>query len=133
VEISIKMLESLHYPKSLRNVPFFAQAHHERLDGKGYPKGLTKNEIPVQGRIIAIADIFEAMTARDRPYKKGKTLMEALRMMGSLKQEGHIDPDLFDIFINAKLYLHYAEKYLPPAQIDEVVLSQIPGYVPPPQ
>ena len=133
VETSSKMLESLHYPKSLRNVPLFAQAHHERMDGKGYPKGLTQNEIPVQGRIIAIADIFEAMTARDRPYRKGKTLMDALRSMGSMKQEGHIDPDLFDIFINEKLYLHYAEKYLPPAQIDEVVLSQIPGYIPPPQ
>ena len=133
VETSIKMLEALHYPKSLRNVPAFAQAHHERMDGKGYPKGLTKKDIPVQGRIIAIADIFEAMTARDRPYKKDKTLMEVLRTMGSMKQEGHIDPDLFDIFINDKLYLHYAEKYLSPTQIDEIVLSQIPGYGPPPQ
>jgi HD-GYP domain-containing protein (c-di-GMP phosphodiesterase class II) len=131
VETSIKMLESLHYPKSLRNVPAFAQAHHERMDGKGYPKGLTKKEIPVQGRIIAIADIFEAMTARNRPYKKGKTLMEALREMGSMKLGGHIDPDLFDVFVDEKIYLHYAEKYLAPAQIDEVVLSQIPGYIPP--
>jgi HD-GYP domain-containing protein (c-di-GMP phosphodiesterase class II) len=131
VETSIKMLESLHYPKSLRNVPAFAQAHHECMDGKGYPKGLTKKEIPVQGRIIAIADIFEAMTARNRPYKKGKTLMEALREMGSMKLGGHIDPDLFDVFVDEKIYLHYAEKYLAPAQIDEVVLSQIPGYIPP--
>jgi HD-GYP domain-containing protein (c-di-GMP phosphodiesterase class II)/HAMP domain-containing protein len=133
VETTIKMLESLHYPKSLRNVPAFAQAHHERMDGTGYPKGLTKKDIPVQGRIIAIADIFEAMTARDRPYKKGKTLMESLRELGSMKLGGHIDPDLFNIFIDEKIYLHYAEKYLPPAQIDEVVLSQIPGYVPPSQ
>ena len=118
VETSMKMLESLHYPKSLRNVPSFAQAHHERMDGKGYPKGLTKAEIPVQGRIIAIADIFEAMTAKDRPYKKALSLSEALRRMGSMKQEGHIDPDLFDVFINEKIYLHYAEKYLSPAQID---------------
>jgi HD-GYP domain-containing protein (c-di-GMP phosphodiesterase class II)/HAMP domain-containing protein len=130
VEITVKMLESLHYPKSLRNVPTFAQAHHERMDGKGYPKGLTKEEIPVQGRIIAIADIFEAMTAKDRPYKRGLKLMEALCALGSMKQEGHVDPDLFDVFINEKIYLRYAEKYLPPAQIDEVVLSQIPGYVP---
>jgi HD-GYP domain-containing protein (c-di-GMP phosphodiesterase class II) len=103
------------------------------MDGKGYPKGLTKKDIPVQGRIIALADIFEAMTARDRPYKKGKTLMQALRELGTMKQEGHIDPDLFDIFINNKIYLPYAEKYLHPTQIDEVVLSQIPGYVPPSQ
>jgi HD-GYP domain-containing protein (c-di-GMP phosphodiesterase class II)/HAMP domain-containing protein len=133
VETTITMLESLHYPKSLRNVPLFAQAHHERMDGKGYPKGLTQTEIPVQGRIIAVADIFEAMTARDRPYKKGMTLMDALRALGSLKQAGHIDPDLFDVFINEKIYLHYVEKYLPPEQIDEVVLSRIPGYVPPAQ
>jgi HD-GYP domain-containing protein (c-di-GMP phosphodiesterase class II) len=101
------------------------------MDGKGYPKGLTKEEIPVQGRIIAIADIFEAMTAKDRPYKKALKLMEALCAMGSMKQEGHIDRDLFDVFINEKIYLRYAEKYLPPAQIDEVVISQIPGYTPP--
>jgi HD-GYP domain-containing protein (c-di-GMP phosphodiesterase class II) len=130
VETSFKMLESLHYPKSLRNVPFFAQSHHEHMDGTGYPKGLTKEEIPVQGRIIAIADIFEAMTAKDRPYKKAMTLMTALCRLGSMKQMGHIDPDLFDIFIKDKIYLRYAEKYLSPAQIDEVVLSQIPGYVP---
>ena len=133
VETSIKMLESLHYPKSLRSVPAIAQAHHERMDGKGYPRGLTKKDIPVQGRILAIADIFEAMTAKDRPYKKGLTVMEALYKMGSMKLGGHIDPDLFDVFVDEKIYLQYAEKYLPPAQIDEVVLSQIPGYVPPSQ
>ena len=133
VETTIKMLESLRYPKSLQNVPLYAQAHHERMDGKGYPRGLTKKDIPIQGRIIAIADIFEAMTAKNRPYKKGLTVMEALRKMGSMKQEGHIDPDLFDLFVDEKIYLHYAEKYLPPAQIDEVVLSQIPGYAPPPK
>ncbi len=131
VETSIKMLESLHYPKSLRNVPAFAQAHHERMDGTGYPKGLTKKDIPVQGRIIAIADIFEAMTAKNRPYKKALTLMEALRMMGSMKLGGHIDPDLFDVFVDEKIYLRYAEKYLPSTQIDRVELAQIPGYVPP--
>ncbi len=133
VETTTKMLESLHYPKSLRNVPLFAEAHHERMDGKGYPKGLTIEEIPVQGRIIAIADIFEALTAGNRPYKRRKTLMEALRELGSMKQNGHIDPDLFDVFISEKIYLQYAEKYLSPAQIDEIVPSQIPGYVPPSQ
>jgi len=133
VDTTIKMLESLPYPKSLHNVPFYAQAHHERMDGKGYPKGLTRKEIPVQGRIIAIADIFEALTARNRPYKKEKTLMEALRELGSMKQNGHIDPDLFDVFVSEKIYLQYAEKYLPPAQIDEIVPSQIPGYLPPSQ
>jgi HD-GYP domain-containing protein (c-di-GMP phosphodiesterase class II) len=122
------MLDTLPYPKSLHNVPRFAAAHHERMDGKGYPRGLKGDEIPLQGRIIAIADIFEALTAKERPYRKEGTLMEALRILGSLKEEGHIDPDLFEVFISEKVYLRYAEKYLIPEQIDEVVLSEIPGY-----
>ena len=130
VVTTIKMLESLPYPKSLRNVPKFAEAHHERMDGSGYPKGLKREQIPVQGRIIAIADIFEALTAKNRPYKKGRTLMQALRVLGSMKQDGQIDPDLFDVFISEKIYLQYAEKYLSPEQIDKVDLSQIPGYTP---
>jgi hypothetical protein len=127
VETTIKLLESLPYPKSLRNVPKFAEAHHERIDGKGYPKGLKGNQIPLQGRIIAIADIFEALTAKERPYKKGKTLMESLNILGAMKENGHVDPDLFDVFISEKVYLQYAEKYLNPEQIDEVVLSRVPG------
>jgi HD-GYP domain-containing protein (c-di-GMP phosphodiesterase class II) len=126
------MLESLHYPKALRNVPLYAQAHHERIDGKGYPKGLTRKEIPLQGRIMAIADIFEAMTASNRPYKRALTLSESLRSLGSMKQDGHIDPDLFDLFIDEKIYMRFAEKYLSPEQIDEVVLTEIPGYSPKP-
>jgi HD-GYP domain-containing protein (c-di-GMP phosphodiesterase class II)/HAMP domain-containing protein len=133
VETTIKMLEALHYPKTLRNVPLFAQAHHEHMDGRGYPKGLTREQIPVQGRILAIADIFEALTARDRPYKKGKTLMNALCILGSMKLEGQIDPDLFDIFISDKVYLRYAKRFLSHTQIDDVVHSQIPGYVSPVQ
>jgi HD-GYP domain-containing protein (c-di-GMP phosphodiesterase class II)/HAMP domain-containing protein len=128
VETTSKMLGSLHYPKSLRNVPLFAQSHHERMDGKGYPKGLMGEQIPIQSRIIAIADIFEALTAKTRPYKKGKTLMEALSILGSMRQQGHIDPDIFDVFISKKVYLRYAEKYLSRDQIDEIVLSEIPGY-----
>jgi HD-GYP domain-containing protein (c-di-GMP phosphodiesterase class II)/HAMP domain-containing protein len=128
VETTSKMLVSLHYPKSLRNVPLFAQSHHERMDGKGYPKGLTGEQIPIQSRIISIADIFEALTAKTRPYKKGRTLMEALFILGSMKQKGHIDPDIFDIFISEKVYLHYAEKYLSKEQIDDIILSKIPGY-----
>jgi len=128
VETTGRMLGSLHYPKTLRNVPFFAQSHHELMDGKGYPRGLTGDQIPIQGRIITIADIFEALTAKNRPYKKGRTLMEALYILGSMKQEGSIDPDIFDLFISEKVYLRYAEKYLSKEQIDEIVLSKIPGY-----
>lgn len=128
VNVTSKMLASLHYPKTLRNVPKFAEVHHERVDGTGYPKGLTQDQIPLEGRIIAIADIFEALTAKDRPYKKRFTLMQALTILGSMKENGHIDPDLFDLFISEKLYMRYAEKYLPPDQIDDVVLNEIPGY-----
>lgn len=132
VTTTMKMLEALHYPKSLRNVPRFAEAHHECMDGRGYPKGLTREQIPIQGRIIAIADIFEALTSRNRPYKEVNTLMDALSILGAMMLERHVDPDLFDVFINAQVYLRYAEKFLHPTQIDNVVLSQIPGYVSPP-
>ncbi len=82
----------------------------------------------VQARIMAIADIFEALTASDRPYKKGKKLSECLRIMGRMKQEQHIDPDLFDIFIRERVYLDYAEEFLDPDQIDEIDETAIPGY-----
>ena len=129
IKTTIKMLGSLHYPKSLRNVPIFAETHHEHMDGTGYPMGLTREQIPLQGRIIAIADIFESLTAKDRPYKKGLTLIEALRMLSSMKDNGHIDPDLFDIFIDEKVYLPYAERYLSRAESDENVLCEMPKVV----
>jgi HD-GYP domain-containing protein (c-di-GMP phosphodiesterase class II) len=97
------------------------------MDGKGYPRGLTRDQMSVQARVMGIADIFEALTAKDRPYKKGKTLTEALTILGRFKLNGHIDPDLFDIFIRNKVYLRYAEQFLDPEQIDEVDLSMIPG------
>jgi HD-GYP domain-containing protein (c-di-GMP phosphodiesterase class II) len=120
IVVTINMLEELPYPKHLKNVPEFAGGHHEKLDGTGYPKGLTKNEMSVQARIMAIADIFEALTAKDRPYKKGKTLSQAMRILGFMKNDAHIDVDLFDIFVRDKIYLKYAEDYLDPDQIDEV-------------
>jgi len=127
---TIKMLEQLPWPKNLRNVPEYAGGHHERMDGKGYPKGLTREQMTVQARIMGIADIFEALTARDRPYKSGKTLTESLAILGKLMQAGHIDPDLFDVFIRQRVYLRYAEKFLDPQQIDAVDESRIPGYDP---
>ena len=125
---TIKMLESLPFPKSLQNVPEYAGGHHEKMDGTGYPRGLKRDEMSVQARIMAIADIFEALTASDRPYKKGKKLSECLKIMGFMKQDAHIDPDLFDIFIEKGIYLQYAEEFLDPDQIDEIDLSKIPGY-----
>ncbi len=128
--ITIKMLESLPWPKHLKNVPEFAGGHHERMDGKGYPRGLTREQMSIQARIMGIADIFEALTAKDRPYKVGKTLTESLTILGKFKENGHVDPDLFDIFIREKVYLAYAHQFIDPSQIDEVDVNKIPGYVP---
>lgn len=130
IVVTIRMLESLPWPKYLRNVPEYAGGHHERMDGKGYPKGLTRDQMSVQARVMGIADIFEALTAKDRPYKVGKTLTESLTILGKFKENGHIDPDLFDVFIREKVYLDYAKRFLAPEQIDEVDLSSIPGYIP---
>ena len=127
IEVTILMLESLPWPRHLKNVPEYAGGHHERMDGKGYPRGLTRDQMSVQARVMGIADIFEALTAKDRPYKKGKTLTEALTILGKFKLNGHIDPDMFDIFIRDKVYLRYAQQFLDPEQIDAVDLSKIPG------
>jgi len=127
---TIKMLEALPWPKHLTNVPEYAGGHHERMDGKGYPRGLTREQMSVQARCMGIADIFEALTARDRPYKKGKTLSESLEILGRMKLNHHIDPDLFDIFVRRKVYRRYAEMFLEKEQIDEVDESRIPGYRP---
>ena len=127
---TIKMLEALPWPRHLRDVPEYAGGHHERMDGKGYPRGLTRDQMSIQARVMGIADIFEALTAKDRPYKRGKTLSESLRILGNFKQGGHIDPDLFDVFIRQKVYLRYAEQFLDPDQIDSVDEGKIPGYVP---
>lgn len=127
---TIRMLESLPWPKHLRNVPEYAGGHHERMDGKGYPRGLTREQMSVQARIMGIADIFEALTARDRPYKRGKTLSDSLGILGRFKLNGHIDPDLFDVFVRKRVYQRYAEMFLDPEQIDEVDESAIPGYAP---
>jgi HD-GYP domain-containing protein (c-di-GMP phosphodiesterase class II) len=130
INVTIKMLEALPWPSHLKHVPEYAGGHHERMDGKGYPRGLTREQMPVQARVMGIADIFEALTAKDRPYKEGKTLTESLAILGKLKENGHIDPDLFDVFIREKVYLAYARQFLKPEQIDEVDESKIPGYAP---
>jgi len=132
IEVTIQMLESLPWPKHLKNVPEYAGGHHERMDGRGYPRGLTREQMSVQARCMGIADIFEALTAKDRPYKKGKTLSESLTILGKFKLNGHIDPDLFDIFMWNKVYEKYAQQFLDSDQIDAVDVTQVPGYVPPP-
>jgi HD-GYP domain-containing protein (c-di-GMP phosphodiesterase class II) len=130
IVVTINMLESLPYPKALRRVPEYAGGHHERMDGKGYPRGLTREQMSIPSRMMGIADIFEALTARDRPYKKAKTLSESLMILGKMKEDNHIDPDLFDLFIRERIYLDYARQFLEPEQIDEVDESKIPGFIP---
>jgi len=127
---TIKMLESLPWPRHLKNVPEYAGGHHERMDGKGYPRGLKGEQMSVQARVMGIADIFEALTAKDRPYKKGKTLSESLEILGKFSLNGHVDPDLFDVFVRKKVYLRYAEAFLDREQIDKVDERKIPGYTP---
>ena len=126
---TINMLEALPYPKDLSRVPEYAGGHHERMDGKGYPKGLTRDEMSIPARMMGIADIFEALTSKDRPYKKAKTLSETLNILGKMKLDNHIDPDIFDLFVREKVYLRYADMFLEADQIDEIDEISIPGYI----
>ena len=128
ISVTIKMLDELPFPKHLKNVPEYAGGHHERMDGKGYPKGLIRDQMSWPARMMAIADIFEALTSRDRPYKQTKTLNECLNILGRMKLDNHIDPDIFHVFVKNKVYLKYAEAFLTADQIDEVDHSKIPGY-----
>jgi HD-GYP domain-containing protein (c-di-GMP phosphodiesterase class II) len=130
VALTHKMLSALPWPKNLRHIPEYAGSHHEHLDGKGYYRGLSARQLSTPARIICLADVFEALTARDRPYRQGRTISEALTILGEMVIDQHIDPDLFQIFISAKVWRRYAEQYLDPAQIDEVDLAKIPGYTP---
>ena len=120
IEMTIDMLEALPFPKKLRRVPEYAGGHHEKMDGTGYPRGLTGDQMSVPARIMAIANIFEALTASDRPYKKAKTVSESLRIMGFMNKDNHIDPQLFELFLTSGVWKDYAEKYLEPYQLDEV-------------
>ena len=115
---TIRMLEQVPWPKHLKNVAEYAGGHHERMDGRGYPKGLTRNQMSLQARMLGIADIFEALTAVDRPYKPGMKVSKALEIMVRFKKNGHIDPDLFDVFMREGVYKRYALQFLDADQID---------------
>ncbi|MBE9568292.1 MAG: hypothetical protein IMF14_06315 [Proteobacteria bacterium] len=117
---TIKMLNKLPYPKSLRDVPLIAGSHHETMDGKGYPRRLQMSEQPLTSRMMVIADIFEALTASDRPYKKAKTLSESLRILSFMRNDKHIDADLFDLFLSSGVYMDYAKEFLKEEQVDDV-------------
>jgi len=122
------MLEALPFPRHLQNVPEIAGNHHERMDGKGYPNGVKASSLSIQARMMCIADVFEALTAVDRPYKKPMKLSTVLNILGKMTQESHLDPDIFQVFVSEGTYLTYANLYLNQEQIDEVDTRLIPGY-----
>lgn len=117
-KMTVKMLAHLPFPQKLSNVFKYAGSHHEKLDGTGYPNGLTLNELPIQSRILAIADVFEALTAPDRPYREPIKLSKAIQILGFMKKDGHIDPDIFDLFTKNQIYNDYIKRELNPSQID---------------
>ncbi|MBC7952451.1 MAG: GAF domain-containing protein [Rhodospirillaceae bacterium] len=126
---TILMLKALPFPKNLTRVAEWAGGHHEKMDGTGYPKGLKREDMSVPARMMAVADIFEALTAADRPYKKPKTLSESLKIMSFMVKDRHIDPELWDLFLHSGVWKTYAEQYLRPEQIDEVDIN---NYLPKP-
>ena len=127
VIMTIKMLELLPFPEHMQKIPEYAGTHHETMIATGYPRQLNKEQLSIPARIMAIADIFEALTASDRPYKKGKTISEAIRIMGFMKKDHHIDDKLFDLFLQSGVYKEYAEKYLKKEQIDDVDIEDYLG------
>jgi HD-GYP domain-containing protein (c-di-GMP phosphodiesterase class II) len=121
--ITLKILNELPFPAKLANVPEFASSHHEKLDGSGYPLGLSEKELSLQSRIMAIADVFEALTAKDRPYKEPMKLSKAVKIMEFMKQDKHIDADIYDLFLESRLIYEYAKKQMAPEQIDEPAIA----------
>ncbi len=116
--MTFKLLEELPFPKNQKDVPFIASSHHEKLNGKGYPRGLDENEIPLTVRILTLADVFEALTSSDRPYKEPKKLSQVVRILGFTVKDGEMDPDLVDFFLNEKMHIEYAKEHLKPEMID---------------
>jgi HD-GYP domain-containing protein (c-di-GMP phosphodiesterase class II) len=117
--MTYKILSQLPFPKKLRHVPDYASAHHEALDGKGYPLGLSATQLSLQSRILALADVFEALTARDRPYGRvHKGLSAIMKTLETMVKDGHIDPDLFALFQKEGIHLEYAHREMSPEQMD---------------
>ena len=127
VVLTYDLLSKLPYPDHLKEVPFYAGCHHEKINGKGYPNGYSGDKLPIQARIIAIADVFEGLTAPDRPYKEGYKLSKALTILKYMVDDGEIDKDLFNLFITKKLYLKYANEMISPDQIDSINEEELLG------
>lgn len=117
---TMNMLESMPWPRHLQRVPEYALGHHEKMDGSGYPRGVLAGTMSVPARMMAVADIFEALTASDRPYKKAKTLSEAMRIIADFKRTNHLDPHVVDFFVTSGVYRRYAEMFLAAELIDTV-------------
>lgn len=136
IVVTIDMLDQLPFPKQLAKVPEYAGGHHEKMDGTGYPRGLKREDMSLPARMMAIADIYEALTAGDRPYKKAKTLSESLKIMAFMCKDQHIDHELFELFLRGGVYQKYAERFLMPEQIDHVdidIYLEIAGLKPKPE
>ena len=124
VTSTIKMLENLPFPIELARVPRYASTHHETLKGTGYPRKLSAVELSMPERILVVADIFEALTAADRPYKKAKSLSVAIDILHKMALDEHLDMDVFKLFLTSGIYLKYADKFLDTAQIDAVDIAK---------
>ena len=124
VVVTQDMLAQLPYPRELQRIPAIAGNHHEKMDGSGYPHGMTGDDMGILEKVMVIADIFEALTAVDRPYKRPKLLSECISILGDMRDKGQIDNDLFELFLVSGTYLVYGKKYLRPDQCDEVDVSQ---------
>ena len=118
--MTIKMLEKLPYTEEMKRIPEYAGTHHETLIGTGYPRELHEKELSIPDKVMAIADIYEALTASDRPYKRGKTLSQALQIMSFMVKDRHLDGELFALFLRSGIYLEYAQAHLHAEQIDAV-------------
>jgi HD-GYP domain-containing protein (c-di-GMP phosphodiesterase class II) len=128
---TVNILNALPFPPQLRRVPEYATGHHEKMDGSGYPRGIYAGDLSVPARIMAVADVFEALTAMDRPYKQPKKLSEVMGIMGKMKEQHHLDPEVFDLFVSSGTYRRYAEEHLPAALVDAVDEAKLLAIQPP--
>ena len=118
MKVTIEMLESLPFPRKLRRVPEYAGGHHEKMDGSGFPRGLTRDQMSIPARMMAVADIFEALTAKDRPYKDPMKISQALSILQKMRDNDHIDPDIYELFLRGRVWETYAQKVLADEQLD---------------
>lgn len=124
IDMTIEMLKAIPFPAHIKNVVEYAGGHHEHMDGTGFPNHLKRSQMSIPARILGLADVFEALSSSDRPYKKIKTLSEIVAIMSGMAKGGHIDPDLFNLFLTSGVYQEYAEQYMKESQIDQVDIRQ---------